>query len=48
MSDLGCLPGGQPPVPPGVRAAGPDRKNRDLIRPVRPDGYGAVNGKGAS
>jgi hypothetical protein len=28
-------PGGTPPVPPGVRAAWPDRKNRDRIRPVR-------------
>jgi len=31
------LPGGRPPVPPDVRAAGPDRKDRDLIRPSRPD-----------
>ncbi|MGH3251470.1 MAG: hypothetical protein ACRDOI_35395, partial [Trebonia sp.] len=31
------LPGGRPPVPPDVRAAGPDRKKRDLIRPARPD-----------
>ena len=31
-------PGGRPPVPPGVRAAGPDRKNRDLISPGRTDG----------
>jgi ABC-type cobalamin/Fe3+-siderophores transport system ATPase subunit len=30
-------PGGRPPVPPAVRAAGPDRKNRDLIRPARAD-----------
>src|SRR5580698_4131279 len=29
------LPGGRPPVPPDVRAAGPDRKDRDLIRPGR-------------
>jgi hypothetical protein len=32
-----CLPGGRPPVPPDVGAAGPDRKNRDHIRPVRAD-----------
>src|ERR1700756_2768914 len=30
-------PGGRPPVPPGVSAAGPDRKNRDSIRPARTD-----------
>ena len=29
--------GGRRPVPPDVGAAGPDRKNRDLIRPVRAD-----------
>jgi hypothetical protein len=27
-------PGGRPPVPPDVRATGPDRKNRDRIRPA--------------
>jgi len=31
------LPGGRPPVPPDVRTSGPDRKNRDLIRPGRAD-----------
>ena len=31
-------PGGRPPVPPGVSAAGPDRKRRDRIRPARADG----------
>jgi 2-oxoisovalerate dehydrogenase E1 component len=30
-------PGGRPPVPPDVSAAGPDRKNRDSIRPARTD-----------
>ncbi len=31
-------PGGRPPVPPGCPcAAGPDRKNRDRIRPARAD-----------
>jgi aspartate/methionine/tyrosine aminotransferase len=30
-------PGERPPVPPDVRATGPDRKNRDLIRPARAD-----------
>jgi len=30
-------PGGRPPVPPGVRAAGPDRKNRDRVSPARSD-----------
>jgi cell wall-associated NlpC family hydrolase len=30
------FPGGRPPVPPDVRAAGPDRKNRDFIRPASP------------
>ena len=30
-------PGGRPPVPPGVGAVGPDRKDRDLIRPDRTD-----------
>jgi hypothetical protein len=33
-----CLHGGRPPVPPEVRTAGPDRKNRDRIRPARTDG----------
>jgi hypothetical protein len=33
-----CLPGGRPAVPPEVRTAGPDRKNRDRIRPARADG----------
>jgi hypothetical protein len=28
-------PGGRPPVPPDVRAGGPDRKDRDRIRPAR-------------
>jgi hypothetical protein len=32
-----CLPGGRPPVPPDVGAAGPDRKGRDPIRPSRSD-----------
>jgi hypothetical protein len=32
-----CLPGGRPPVPPDVRAGGPDRKDRDRIRPARAD-----------
>jgi hypothetical protein len=32
-----CLPGGRPPVPPDVGPAGPDRKNRDRIRPGRAD-----------
>jgi len=31
------LPGGRPPVPPDVRASGPDRENRDPIRPARAD-----------
>jgi phosphoenolpyruvate carboxylase len=31
------LPGERPPVPPGVGAVGPDRKNRDPIRPDRVD-----------
>jgi hypothetical protein len=31
------LPGGRPPVPPGVRAGGADRKGRELISPARPD-----------
>jgi hypothetical protein len=30
--DAQLSPGGRPPVPPGVRVGGPDRKNRDLIR----------------
>ena len=29
------LPGGRPPVPPAVGSAGPDRKDRDFIRPAR-------------
>ncbi|HEX9042963.1 MAG TPA: NRDE family protein [Trebonia sp.] len=33
-------PGGRPPVPPDVRAAGPDRKDRDRIRPVHADDPG--------
>jgi radical SAM-linked protein len=36
--DVGCLPGGRPPVPPDVRTAGADRKNRDDISPARTDG----------
>jgi len=35
---VSCLPGGRPPVPPGVRATGPDRKNRDRISTARADG----------
>jgi anthraniloyl-CoA monooxygenase len=35
--EVSYLPGGRPPVPPDVRTAGPDRKNRDLIRPARTD-----------
>jgi serine/threonine-protein kinase RsbW len=31
------FPGGRPPVPPAVRAAGADRKNRDPISPGRTD-----------
>ena len=31
------FPGGTSPVPPDVRATGPDRKNRDRIRPARTD-----------
>ena len=34
------LPGGRPPVPPDVRAGGPDRKNRDRIRPARTETAG--------
>jgi serine/threonine-protein kinase RsbW len=35
----GCYrPGGRPPVPPGVRLAGPDGKNRHRIGPAEPDG----------
>jgi hypothetical protein len=45
---LSCLPGGHSaspgapprtprPVPPAVRAGGPDRKERDLIRPASAD-----------
>ncbi|HET9081445.1 MAG TPA: hypothetical protein VFO01_13165 [Trebonia sp.] len=37
-----CPPGGRPPGPPGVRLCGPDRKNRDRIRPARPDGIAAA------
>jgi hypothetical protein len=33
------LPGERPPVLPDVRAAGPDRKNRDPISPARTDGF---------
>ena len=33
----GHRPGGRPPVPPAVRTDGPDRKDRDRIRPGRPD-----------
>ncbi len=36
-------PGGRPPVPPAVRAPGPDRKNRDLIRPARTDNAGTFH-----
>jgi Transport and Golgi organisation 2 len=35
-------PGGRPPVPPDVRAAGPDRKDRDRIRPARTDKSGGM------
>jgi radical SAM-linked protein len=35
--DVCSLPGGRPPVPPDVRSGGPDRKNRDLIRPASAD-----------
>src|ERR1700761_1492690 len=31
------LPGGRPPVPPDVGTGGPDRKDRDRIRPARTD-----------
>jgi 2-amino-4-hydroxy-6-hydroxymethyldihydropteridine diphosphokinase len=31
-------PEGRPPVPPDVRAGGPDRKNRGSVRPARADG----------
>ena len=34
-------PGGRPPVPPGVRAAEPDHKNRDGTSPARADGGAA-------
>jgi ABC-type sugar transport system ATPase subunit/ribose/xylose/arabinose/galactoside ABC-type transport system permease subunit len=37
FASLSSRPGGRPPVPPGGRAGGPDRKNRDLIRPARAD-----------
>src|SRR5580693_2519083 len=30
-------PGGRPPVPPAVHPSGPDRKDRDRIRPARAD-----------
>src|SRR6185312_320507 len=46
-------PGGTTPVPPAVTTRGPDRKNRDFIRPARrddaveplraPEGDGALN-----
>src|ERR1700683_2306434 len=31
------LPGGRPPVPPAAGSDGPDRKSRDLFRPIRAD-----------
>jgi len=34
---ISSRPGGRPPVPPDVRTVGPDRKNRDFIRPSRAD-----------
>jgi dihydropteroate synthase len=37
LSRLSYLPGGRPPVPPDVSAAGRDRKDRDHIRPARAD-----------
>jgi dihydropteroate synthase len=37
LSRLSYPPGGRPSVPPDVRAGGPDRENRDLIRPARTD-----------
>jgi tRNA/tmRNA/rRNA uracil-C5-methylase (TrmA/RlmC/RlmD family) len=33
-------PGGRPPVPPGARGVGPDRKERDRFRPPRAHGDG--------
>jgi hypothetical protein len=38
----GYPPGGRLPVPPGVRAAGPDREDRDRTGPARPDERGEV------
>jgi error-prone DNA polymerase len=38
----GHLPGGRPPVPPGARAAVPDREDRDHSGPGRTDGYPRV------
>src|ERR1700722_7189232 len=35
--EVSYLPGRRPPVPPDVRTAGPDRKNREGIRPARAD-----------
>jgi hypothetical protein len=37
MDGLGYLPGGRPPVTPGVHVTWPDRKKRDRIRPTRTD-----------
>jgi dihydropteroate synthase len=37
LSRLSFPPAGRPPVPPDVRAVGPDRKNRDLIGPAHTD-----------
>jgi hypothetical protein len=37
VTALSYLPGERPPVPPDVRAAGPDRRNGDRIRPARTD-----------
>ena len=39
---ISYLPGERPPVPPDVRAAGPDRENRDRIRPGRTDETSSV------
>ena len=41
------LPGERAPVPPGVRALGPDRKDRDRIRPARADGRRAAPDRGS-
>jgi len=41
---LSCPPGGRPPVPPDVRACGPDRRNRGFIRPAHADEGPSVNG----